>query len=72
MIVALNEGLATKTHEIDLSRFPYTPLRSDICAYRTSVDENLVDALSGVEIDGTTLLLNMPAQSITTLVVTLR
>ena len=68
VIVVLNEGLAAKTHMIDLSRFRPMPLRSSIRAYRTSVDENLADALDDVSLDGTTLLLNMSAQSITTLI----
>ena len=68
VIVALNEGLVAKTHMIDLSRFPHMPFRSSIRACRTSINENLADALDDVSLDGTTLLLNMPAQSITTLV----
>ena len=68
VIVVLNEGIAAKTHMIDLSRFRPMPLRSSIRAYRTSVDENLADALDDVSLDGTTLLLNMSAQSITTLI----
>ena len=69
VIVSLNEGLAAKTHMIDLSRFPNLTLRSEIGAYRTSVEENLADVFDSIEIDGTTLILNMPAQSITTLVI---
>ena len=72
VIVTLNEDLAAKTHRIDLSRFQHTPVRSGIRAYRTSVNENLSDALDSVELDGMTLILNMPAQSITTLVISLK
>ena len=68
VIVVLNEGLTAKTHMIDLSRFRLMPLRSSIRAYRTSVDENLADVFDSVGLDGTTLLLNIPAQSITTLI----
>ena len=72
VIVVLNEGIAPKAHRIDLSRFPHTPVRSSIHAYRTSVNENLSDARDSVELDDMTLILNMPAQSITTLVISLK
>ena len=69
VIVALNESLAAKTHEIDLSRLPYKAIHSSIHAYRTSIDENLADAFESVRLDGTTLILKIPSQSITTLVI---
>ena len=71
VVVALNEG-SSATHHIDLSLFQELPLRSNIRAYRTSENENLANALSSVKLDGTTLTLSMPAQSITTLVIPVR
>lgn len=71
VVVALNEG-SSATHYIDLSLFQELPLRSNIRAYRTSENENLANALSSVKLDGTTLTLSMPAQSITTLVIPVR
>lgn len=71
VLVALNEGAAT-THIIDLSLFYDMPARSKIRAYRTSGNENLASALGSVKLDGSKILLNMPAQSITTLVIPIR
>ena len=71
VLVALNEGTAG-AHVIDLSLFTEQPNRSTIRAYRTSNSENLANALSSVKLDGSTLTLTMPAQSITTLVIPLR
>lgn len=68
VIVALNEGTAA-THQIDLSLFQKLPSRSRILAYRTSESEDLANALSSVKLDGKTLTLSMPPQSITTLVI---
>ena len=71
VLVALNEG-ATATHIIDLSLFEEMPERSSIRAYRTSASENLASALNSVTLDGRTLTLKLPSQSITTLVIPLR
>ena len=71
VIVGLNEDFAAKTHMIDLSRFSNIPVRSGIRAYRTSTSENLSDAFDSVELNANILTLNMPAQSITTLVILL-
>ena len=71
VLVALNEG-ATAAHIIDLSLFEEMPERSSIRAYRTSASENLASALSSVALDGSTLTLKLPSQSITTLVIPLR
>jgi O-glycosyl hydrolase len=70
VLVALNEG-AAGTHVIDLSLFAEAPVRSTMRAYRTSASESMVNALSSVKVDGSTLTLAMPAQSITTLVIPL-
>jgi hypothetical protein len=71
VLVALNEG-AAGAHIIDLSLFSEKPVRSSIRAYRTSPNENLTGALSSVKLNGSTLTLAMPSQSITTLVIPLR
>jgi O-glycosyl hydrolase len=71
VIVVLNGGIAPKTHIIDLSRFSLVSDSSDVRAYRTSASENLSDALRSVSLDGKTLILELPAQSITTLVIKL-
>jgi O-glycosyl hydrolase len=72
VIVALNEGIAAKTHVINLSQFSQLPVGNNIRAYRTSAEENLSDASHSVSLDGKTLIMDLPAQSITTLVVNLR
>ncbi|MBR7030843.1 MAG: glycoside hydrolase [Prevotella sp.] len=69
VIVALNEGTAAKTHVINLSQFSQMPVGNNIRAYRTSAEENLSDASHSVSLDGKTLIMDLPAQSITTLVV---
>ena len=71
VLVALNEG-AAGAHVIDLSLFAERPVRSTIRAYRTSPNENLTGAQSSVKLNGSTLTLAMPSQSITTLVIPLR
>ena len=68
VVVALNEGFSA-THVIDLSLFTELPARNSIRAYRTSESENLANALASVKMDSTSLVLSMPAQSITTLVI---
>ena len=68
VLVVLNEG-AKAVHAIDLSLFSEQPVRTTIKAYRTSESESLASAISSVKVDGDKLTLNMPAQSITTLVI---
>ena len=69
VIIALNESPADKTHIIDLSRFSQMPVSSSIRAYRTSAVENLSDASRSIRLDGRNIILDLPAQSITTLVI---
>lgn len=69
VIVALNESIAPKTHIINLSRFAQMPLGSNIRAYHTSASENLSDASHSVRLDDKDIILDLPAQSITTLVI---
>ena len=71
VIVALNQDTASKTHIIDLSRFCKKPDSSNIRAYRTSASENLSDVSKSVNLDSNNLILELPLQSITTLVVKL-
>ena len=71
VLVALNEGAQT-VHRVDLSLFAEQPVRRNIRAWRTSSGENLGNALSSVKVDGSQLILTLPAQSITTLVIPLR
>ena len=71
VIVALNEGSAA-THSIDLSLFGDLPARNRIRAFRTSGSEDLASALSSVKLDGNSITLAMPTQSITTLVIPVR
>ncbi len=71
VLVALNEG-ATATHRIDLSLFHELPARNRIRAYRTSANENLSTVTSSVRLDGNTLVLSLPTQSITTLIIPVR
>ena len=66
---ALNESIAPKTHIINLSRFAQMPLGSNIRAYHTSASENLSDASHSVRLDDKDIILDLPAQSITTLVI---
>lgn len=65
VLVLLNEGSLTY-HRIDLSQFEDLPTASDIKAYRTSSSEDL-KSVKNFEYDGTALLVKLPAQSITTL-----
>ena len=71
VIVALNEGSAA-THCIDLSLFGDLPARNRFRAYRTSGSEDLASAISSVKLNGNSITLAMPAQSITTLVIPVR
>jgi hypothetical protein len=59
-------------HVIDLSLFSEQPDRSTIRAYRTSANEDLASVQASIKTDGSTIILAMPAQSITTLVIPLR
>ena len=65
-LVMLNEGGLT-THRADLSLFDQLPPASRIRAYRTSANENLASVRS-FKLDGTVLTVNLPPQSITTIV----
>lgn len=71
VLVALNEG-AMGAHVIDLSLFSEQPDRSTIRVYRTSANEDLASVQASIKTDGSTIILAMPAQSITTLVIPLR
>lgn len=71
VIVALNQDTIAKTHIIDLSQFSQLSDGSNIHTYRTSASENLSDASRSVSLDGNNLFLELPAQSITTLVIKL-
>ena len=71
VLVLLNEG-SRATHYVDLSLFDEQPVRSRMKAYRTSAGENLSGAISSVRVDGNVLTVDMPAQSITTLVIPIR
>lgn len=66
VLVMLNEGGLT-THRADLSLFDQLPPASRIRAYRTSANENLASVRS-FKLDGTVLTVNLPPQSITTIV----
>ena len=68
VVVALNEGFSA-THHIDLSLFSQLPARTSIRAYRTSESENLVNALGSIKLNDSILTLNLPTQSITTLII---
>ena len=67
VVVLLNEGSPT-THNIDLSLFDELPAQSKMRAYRTSVNEDLAVVRNYV-LKGKMLTVNLPAQSITTLVI---
>ena len=69
VIVALNQDTATKTHIIDLSRCSQVPDVGHVHVYRTSASENLSDASCSIRFDDKSLVLDLPAQSITTLVI---
>lgn len=66
VLVMLNEGGLT-THRADLSLFDQLPPASRIRAYRTSANENLASVRS-FKLDCTVLTVNLPPQSITTIV----
>ena len=66
VLVLLNEGGLT-THRADLSLFDQLPAASRIRAYRTSETENLATVRS-FKLDGSVLTVNLPPQSITTIV----
>ena len=59
-------------HNIDLSLFTELPVLSNIKAYRTSASENLLSTKNGISLNGNTLSVAMPAQSIVTLVIPAR
>ena len=66
VLVLLNEG-SLAYHRIDLSQFESLPIASDIKAYRTSSSEDL-KSVKNFTIDDPTLLVKLPTQSITTLI----
>ena len=66
VLVLLNEGSLTY-HQIDLSQLSVMPASSAIKAYRTSTSENL-KSVKDFTLEGTTMLVKLPTQSITTLV----
>ena len=68
VLVLLNEGAKT-VHTIDLSLFTHLPALSTIRAYRTSSSMNLASNKNGITLDGTTMTVVMPAQSMATLVI---
>jgi len=68
VLVLLNEGAKT-VHTIDLSLFTDVPALNTIRAYRTSASMNLASNKNGITLDGTTMTVVMPAQSMATLVI---
>lgn len=68
VLVVLNEGAKT-VHNIELALLVNVPTLSSMKAYRTSANENLVSTKSGISLNGSSLSLVMPAQSIVTLVI---
>lgn len=66
VLVLLNEG-SDACHRVDLSQFASLPVSSAIKAYRTSPTEDL-KSVRPFKIDGKSLLVELPMQSITTLV----
>ena len=68
VLVLLNEGSKT-VHTIDLSLFTDVPALNTIRAYRTSASMNLASNKNGITLDGTTMTVVMPAQSIATLII---
>ena len=66
VIVMLNEG-SLAYHRVDLSQFTNLPASSAVKAYRTSASENL-KSVKDFSLDDSTILVKLPAQSITTLV----
>ena len=66
VLVLLNEG-SLAYHRVDLAQFASLPDASAIMAYRTSSAESL-KSVKDFTLDGSSLLVKLPAQSITTLV----
>ena len=66
VLVLLNEG-SLAYHRVDLKQFAALPAASDIKAYRTSSTENL-KSVKDFTISEETLMVKLPTQSITTLV----
>ena len=66
VLVLLNEGSLTY-HRVDLSQFDRLPSASTVKAYRTSSSESL-KSVKDFTLRDDTLLVRLPAQSITTLV----
>ena len=66
VLVLLNEG-SLAYHLVDLAQFASLPDASAITAYRTSSTENL-KRVRDYQLDGSSLLVKLPTQSITTLV----
>ena len=66
VLVLLNEG-SLAYHRVDLSQFANLPDASDIKAYRTSSTESL-KSVADFTLNGDSLMVKLPAQSITTLV----
>ena len=66
VLVLLNEG-SLAYHRVDLTQFASLPDASGIMAYRTSSTESL-KSVKDFSLDGGSLLVKLPTQSITTLV----
>lgn len=71
VLVLLNEGENT-IHSICLNNSKFKKPVKGISAYRTSASENLTAIKEGFNIKGNTLSIDLPKQSITTLVIPLR
>ncbi|MBQ2003069.1 MAG: hypothetical protein II240_07225, partial [Bacteroidaceae bacterium] len=67
VVVMLNEG-TTAVHEVDLSFFENIKYKYKIRAYRTSANEDL-KLVTDFKLNDNVVTVNMPTQSITTLVV---
>ena len=65
VLVLLNEG-SLAYHSVDLSQFAGLPNVGDIKAYRTSSTES-IKSVKDFTLEGTTLMVKLPTQSITTL-----
>ena len=65
VLVLLNEG-SLAYHNVDLSQFAGLPNVGDIKAYRTSSTES-IKSVKDFTLEGTTLMVKLPTQSITTL-----
>ena len=70
VLVLLNEGEKV-THNIDLTSFGKLPKRR-IKAYRTSTGENLASIRDGIRVRNKSLRVELPKQSITTLIIPVR